>query len=146
MASPLKLRRIDCADPKAAKQLADLRRLFCSRSEVLTPKARELSKRVFGESLPPSRAVARICAAVQAKGLAAVLHYTEQFDKVKLDPTSFRVPAEEIQAAHAKADPEFLETIRNIRQNVIAFQRGLLHPDAVLTVSGSHELQLRYRP
>jgi histidinol dehydrogenase len=146
MAPPLKLRRIDCADPKAPKQLTDLRRLFCSQGEVLTPKARELSKRVFGEALPPARAVARICADVQAKGLPAVLHYAEQFDKVKLDASTFRVPAEEMRAAHAKADPDFLETIRNIRQNVIAFQMGLLHTDAVLTVSGSHELQLRYRP
>src|SRR5438067_1739545 len=70
----------------------------------------------------------------------------KQFNKVKLDPSTFRVPAEEMRAAHAKADPDFLETIRNIRQNVIAFQMGLLHTDAVLTVSGSHELQLRYRP
>jgi histidinol dehydrogenase len=33
-----------------------------------------------------------------------------------------------------------------VRQNVLAFQLGLLHSDAVLSVSGSHELRLRYRP
>src|SRR5204863_122672 len=77
---------------------------------------------------------------------SAVLHYTEQFDKVKLKPADIRVPAAELQAAHAAADPDFLDTIRNIRQNVLSFQMGLLHTDAILSVSGSHELQLRYRP
>src|SRR5439155_3736480 len=33
-----------------------------------------------------------------------------------------------------------------VRQNILAFQLGLLHTDAVLTVPGSHELRLRYRP
>ena len=36
--------------------------------------------------------------------------------------------------------------MRRVRQNVLSFQLGLLHRDAVLTVPGSHELQLRYRP
>src|SRR5439155_5300481 len=35
---------------------------------------------------------------------------------------------------------------RRVRQNVLAFQLGLVHRDAVLTVAGSHELRLRYRP
>src|SRR5207248_10241041 len=97
-------------------------------------------------ALPPIRAVERICADVQKEGLSAVLHYTEQFDKVKLKPSELRVSAAEVHAAHAAADPDFLDTIRNIRQNVLSFQMGLTHTDAILSVSGSHELQLRYRP
>jgi len=142
----IKLRRIDCNEPKATRQLADLRRQISHQGEVVSPRSRELTRKVFGEALPPVRAVERICADVQNKGLSAVLHYTEQFDKVKLKPSEIRVPAAELQAAHAAADPEFLETIRNIRQNVLSFQMGLLHTDAILSVSGSHELQLRYRP
>jgi histidinol dehydrogenase len=142
----LKLRRIDCADPKSAKQLADLRRQMSHQGEVVSPRSRELTKKVFGESLRPAQAVERICADVQKNGLSAVLHYTEQFDKVKLTKTDLRVAAEELRSAHAAADPEFLETIRNIRQNVLSFQMGLLHTDAVLSVTGSHEISLRYRP
>lgn len=142
----IKLRRIDCNDPKSTKQLADLRRNISHQGEVVSPRSRELTRKVFGEALPPARAVERICADVQNKGLSAVLHYTEQFDKVKLKPGEIRVSAEELQAAHAAADPDFLDTIRNIRQNVLSFQMGLLHTDAILSVSGSHELQLRYRP
>jgi histidinol dehydrogenase len=36
--------------------------------------------------------------------------------------------------------------VRRVRQNVLGFQLGLLHTDAVLHVAGSHELRLRYRP
>jgi histidinol dehydrogenase len=142
----LKIRRIDCADPKSARQLADLRRQISHQGEVVSPKSRELTRKVFGEALPPVKAVERICTDVQKEGVSAVLHYTEQFDKVKLKPGELRVSAEELQAAYAAADPDFLDTIRNIRQNVLSFQMGLLHTDAILSVSGSHELQLRYRP
>src|SRR5207249_8264884 len=89
----LKLRRIDCADPKSAKQLADLRRQISHQGEVVSAKSRELTRKVFGEALPPVKAVERICTEVQKEGLAAVLHYTEQFDKVKLRPDELRVSA-----------------------------------------------------
>src|SRR3989440_508660 len=49
-------------------------------------------------------------------------------------------------AAHAKAEPALLETVRRVRQNILAFQVGVLHQTAVLTVAGRHELRLRYRP
>src|SRR5262245_2511990 len=51
-----------------------------------------------------------------------------------------------MQLAHAGADPELLDTVRRVRMNILSFQSGLLHSDAVMTVSGSHELQVRYRP
>jgi len=142
----LKIRRIDCADPKSAKQLNDLRKSMGAQGEIVTAKSRELTKKVFGEALAPAKAVERICTDVRTKGLSAVLHYTEQFDRVKLTKDTLRVGVDELRAAHAAADPDFLDTIRNIRQNVLSFQMGLLHTDAVLSVTGSHELQLRYRP
>ncbi len=142
----LKIRRIDCSEPKSARQLADLRRQISHQGEVVSPKSRELTRKVFGEALPPAKAVERICTDVQREGLSAVLHYTEQFDKVKLKPDEVRVSPAELLAAHEAADPDFLDTIRNIRQNVLSFQMGLIHSDAILSVSGSHELQLRYRP
>src|SRR5262249_13174787 len=96
--------------------------------------------------LPPVRVVERICADVRARGLAAVLEYTEKLDRVRLDPKTIRVTTAELADAHAAADKQFLETIRRTRQNVMAFQLGIVHTDAVLTVSESHELRLRYRP
>src|SRR5262245_12808935 len=142
----LNLRRIRCSDPKAAGQLAALRAQLASQGDVVSPRGRQLTEAVFGEPLPPARVVDRICADVRARGLPAVLHYTEQLDKVRLDKDSLRVGAQELARAHAAAGPAFLETLRRVRQNVMSFQLGLLHGDAVLSVAGSHELRLRYRP
>lgn len=116
------------------------------QGEIVSPKSRELTKKVFGEALSPVEVVERICTDVQTGGVAALLKYTELFDKVKLTRDQLRISVDEIRAAHAAADPVFLNTIRNIRQNILSFQMGLIHSDAILSVTGSHELQLRYRP
>jgi len=83
---------------------------------------------------------------VRTRGAAALLHYTEAFDRVRLDADTLRVNRAELAQAHAAADPAFLETVRRVRKNILAFQTGLRQRDAVLTVAGRHELRLRYRP
>lgn len=140
-----KFRRILCGTPNAASQLAALRQQFRTDSEVVSAKQKKATQAVFRAALTPVQVVERICSDVQKKGLSAVLHYTEQFDKVKLTADTIRVDPAEMAAAHAAADPEMLDTIRRIKMNIMSFQSGLLHSDAVMTVSGSHELQVRYR-
>jgi histidinol dehydrogenase len=142
----LKLRRIDLSASNAAAQLTKLRDQFRIDTEVVTPAGKKLTQAVFGEALSPVRAVARICDDVRAKGLPAVLHYTEAFDKVKLKPDVLRVKPAELAEAHAAVGEDFLEAIRQVRYNVMQFQSGLLHRDAEMRVSGKHELHLRYRP
>jgi histidinol dehydrogenase len=142
----LNLRRIRCADPDAARELANLRAQLGAQGNVVSARGRELTQKVFGEPMPPVRVVERICAEVQHHGLSAVLHYTEQFDRVRLTADTIRVSAAELAEAHAAADPAFLATVRRVRQSVLSFQLGLIHGDAVLIASGSHELRLRYRP
>jgi histidinol dehydrogenase len=90
--------------------------------------------------------VERICADVRAKGLAGLLHYTEQFDGARLTDKTLRVGAGDLAEAHASADPAFLQAVRRVRHNIFSFQLGLLHGDAVLSIAGRHELRLRYRP
>jgi histidinol dehydrogenase len=143
---PINLRRIRCADADAPERLAALRAQLSSQGEVVSPRGRQLTEAVFGEALPPARVVERVCNDVRTRGLPALLHYTEQFDRVRLDRDSLRVSPGELAEGHAAADPAFLEVVRRVRQNVLAFQLGLLHSDAVLSVNGSHELRLRYRP
>jgi histidinol dehydrogenase len=140
------LRRLRLADADSAAQLAALRDQLGAQGNVVSQRGRELTVKVFGEPLPPARVVERICSDVRTRGLDAVLHYTEQFDRAKLTPETLRVGADDLAGAWARADTAFLETIRRVRQNVLAFQLGLLHRDAVLSVAGSHELRVRYRP
>jgi histidinol dehydrogenase len=142
----LNIRQIRCAEANSVAQLTTLRRQLNAQGNIVSPRGRELTAKVFGEPLPPTRVVERICADVRAKGLAAVLHYTEQFDGARLTDKTLRVSIAELAEAHAGADAAFLETVRRVRHNVLSFQLGLLHGDAVLSIAGSHELRLRYRP
>ncbi|MCI0681661.1 MAG: histidinol dehydrogenase [Gemmataceae bacterium] len=142
----LKLRRIDSANPQASAQLAELRRGLGLQADVVAPRGRQLTEQVFGEPLTPSQVVERICTDVRRCGLDAVLRYTAQLDRKELTRDTIRVPAENLQKAHAAAEPSFLEAVRRIRKNIIAFQSGVLLQDATMTVAGLHELGLRFRP
>ena len=142
----LKIRRIHHAAADAATQLTDLVRQLSLQAEVVSPRGRKLTEKVFGQALTPVQVVERICQDVRTRGLEAVLHYTEQFDQAKLTRATIRIDEAELERAHAKADPEFLATLRRVRLNVLSFQMGLVQSDAVLTVTGKHELRLRYRP
>ena len=141
----LKMRRIDLTASNAAKELTKLRDQFRTEAEVASPKARKLSQSVFGQNLTMAQGVERICTEVKSQGLAAVLKYTESLDNVKLKLEDLRVPASELASAHAKADSDYLDTLRRLRYNIDSFQSGLLHRDAELRVAGSHMISQRYR-
>jgi histidinol dehydrogenase len=142
----LTLQRILCASAEGPGRLARLRQQLSAQGNVVSERGRALTEKVFGEPLPPARVVERICADVRARGLDAVLHYTEQFDNVRLTPRTLRVSEDELEQAHQAADAEFLETVRHVRHNVLSFQFGLLHRDANLELPGRYQLRLRYRP
>jgi histidinol dehydrogenase len=142
----LTLRRIQLGRGDAAEQIVRLRVQLSAQGNVVSARGRELTERVFGEALPPSRVVERICEDVRKRGRDAVFHYTEQFDRVRLDAGTLRVNRAEMAEAHAAVEPALLETVRRVRQNILAFQLGLLHRTARLAVAGRHELRLRYRP
>jgi histidinol dehydrogenase len=142
----LSLRRLSSRDTEADKPLAQLRAQLSAQGNVVSARGRELTRKVFGEPLPPLRVVERICEEVRSRGQAAVFHYTEQLDGVRLTPETLRVPAAEMTLAHAAADPALLETVRRVRQNILAFQIGILNQNATLRQAGQYELRLRYRP
>ncbi|MBX9681783.1 MAG: histidinol dehydrogenase [Gemmataceae bacterium] len=142
----LTLTRIEYGDADAPKQFAALRKKLSLQADVISPKSRALTEKVFGQALTPSQVVERVCKDVQTLGTKAVLHYTEQFDRAKLTAEALRVSDAELLAAHKAADPEFLATIRRIRTNIMSFQMGLVHTDAIMQTPGKSELRMRYRP
>src|SRR5438874_6100806 len=111
---PLKLRRIDCAAGDAAAQLVALRTQLGAQGNVVSARGRELTQKVFGEPLPPARVVERVCEDVRNRGRDALFHYTQQFDRVRLDAGTLRVTGAELARSHAEADPAFLETVRRV--------------------------------
>ena len=91
---------------------------------MVSPEGRARTIAAFGEPLSPAQVVERICADVAARGLAAVLDYTRRLDGVALEPAAVRVSRAELQAAHESAEPAYLQTLGNVRDNILAFQRA----------------------
>ncbi len=152
---PLDITTIDTRQGDAEALIDRLRETLSPRGDIVTESGRERTVALFGEPLSPQQVVARICDDVARDGLSALLDYTRRLDGADLTSETLRVSAAELQAAHAAADPEYLATIRRIRDNITEFQSTILHEDVTLTrsrgagegaSSGTVELRQRYRP
>jgi histidinol dehydrogenase len=146
MATTLNICRIDCASDDAREAILELRRQLSPKGNVVSPQGRARTIAAFGEPLTPQQVVERICADVQCRGLDAVLDYTARLDGVTLDPSFVRVPKDELAQAFRAADVDYLRTVRRVRDNILAFQSGILNRDAVMRRGPGCELTLRYRP
>ena len=142
----LAIQRIDSSDPASARQIEVLREKLSPEGNVVSEAGRKKTIEVFGEPLTPVAAVERICGQVRERGLSAVLDYTAKLDGAELDADTFRVPAEELAAAHDAADAEFLQTLRRVRENVLRFQQAVLHEDVSIDVPEGGFLRQRYLP
>ncbi len=141
---PIKL--IDARRQDVDESLQDLRERLSPRGNVVSDEGRRRTEEVFGAPLTPQQVVERICQEVRDEGLPALLRYSEKLDRAKLTPEQLRVPTEQIAAAHRQATPEFLDTVRRIRDNILEFQTAILHQDRELTRSNGTVLRQRYMP
>jgi histidinol dehydrogenase len=139
----LNIPRIDMREPNAAAAVAALRAKLAPGGEVVSEASRRRTIDVFGAPLAPAQVVERICTEVRRQGLPAVLNYTAKLDGAVLTPAMLRVPAEDLAATHAQAAPEFLATIRRIRDNIMRFQTAILQRD--VEIDGPHGSKLRQR-
>jgi histidinol dehydrogenase len=139
----LNIPQIDTRQPAAAAAIAALRAKLAPSGDVVSEAGRKKTIEVFGEVLSPSAVVERICTDVRKNGLEAVLRYSAKLDGAKLTADTLRVPADEVAAAHAQSSPDFLATIRRIRENILRFQTAILHRD--VEVEGPHGSKLRQR-
>ena len=64
-------------------------------------------------------AVTEIIQSVRANGDAALLEYSKRFDKVEL--SSLEVSQKEIDEAFSKVEPEFVEILKEAKENIYAF-------------------------
>jgi histidinol dehydrogenase len=139
--------RIDTTRDPASATLAlqALRDKLSVKGDVVSPRGRELTERVFGAPLTPLQVVDRICDDVQSRGLPALVDYTARLDNADV-ATAIRIPHERLADAHAAADPAYLDTIRRIRHNVHAYQSAILPKDVATEPYPGVRLGLRYRP
>src|SRR4051794_14134996 len=146
MTTTLNICRIDCASDDARQAIGALRDRLSPKGNVVSPQGRARTIAAFGEPLTPQQVVERICADVQCRGLDAVLDYTARLDGVALEPADVRVSREELSESFRAADRAYLRTLRRVRDNILAFQTGILNRDAVMRSGPNGELRLRYRP
>ncbi|MEX0866486.1 MAG: histidinol dehydrogenase [Pirellulales bacterium] len=137
---------IDGRDGRALPELDALRLKLSPRGDVVSEAGRRKTIEVFGAPLSPQQVVERICNDVRQQGVAAVLDYSARLDGKKLTAAALRVPPEELAAAHADAEPDFVATIRRIKQNILRFQSAILHQDVELTDETGNRLLQRYTP
>ena len=113
----MKIQRIDTQRDDVEHALGALRERLSPRGEVVSEAGRARTVKVFGQPLSPQEVVERICGDVRRQGLDALLRYTLQLDDASLDASTIRVSTSELEEAHETADPQFLATIRAIREN-----------------------------
>ena len=122
------MRRLDAREPGFAQAFAAL--LDAKRG------AEDAADKAAGE----------IVDAVRAEGDAALLRYTERFDRLKLDAASLRVGAAEIEAAAARAAGPALDALRLAAERIADYHRRLLPADLDYTDAAGVRLGARWRP
>jgi histidinol dehydrogenase len=139
------IQRIDTRRDDVEAALDALRQKLSPAGNVVSEAGQRRTIEVFGKPLSPQQVVERICGEVKSRGLAAVLEYSRKLDKAELSAQTVRVTEGELAAAHAAADPALLATVRRIRDNILEFQRAILHRDVEVTRPGVL-LRQRYLP
>ncbi len=145
-ARQLNIPRIDTRSADIHQVLAALREKLSPRGDIVSEAGRRRTVAAFGQPLSPQQVIERICRDVRDRGLAAVLEYSQKLDQAQLTEQTLRVGPDQIAAAHAQAEPEFLATVRRIRDNILEFQRAILHQDVEVQRPQGVVLRQRYVP
>jgi histidinol dehydrogenase len=140
------IQRIDTTQDDIQQALDALREKLSPRGDVVSQRGRQRTIEVFGSPLTPQEVVQKICGDVQQDGLSALLRYSEQLDGARLTAAEIRVSDEELSVAHQQADPEFLDTVHRIRDNIVEFQQAILHRDVQVLRPAGVCLRQRYVP
>lgn len=140
------IRRIDLHASGGRDELESLRKTLVSQGDLVSPAGRQRTIDVFGEPLSPRQVVEKICEDVKREGLSAVLDYTKRIDHADVTAETFRVPLQALEKAHQSVAPEFLATVRRVRQRVEDFQKKILPSDVCLSLDGGGSLRQRYLP
>lgn len=109
----------DIFSPETARK-SILRRLPPDEWPV-SERVLEAIARLFGERLSPEQAVARILRDVRARGDAALREWSRRLDDY--EPASFRLPAQTLQEALERLEPETRTALTLAAQRIEAFYR-----------------------
>lgn len=142
----LKISKLDASSASAEPLLDQLRQKLSPQGDVVSPRGRELTQQVFGKPLTPIEVVETICKDVAEAGTSALLRYGIALDGADLTADQLRVPIEALQQAHEMANPELLDAIRRVQENIRVFQSAIRHQDVNIEPRSGVKLGQRYVP
>jgi histidinol dehydrogenase len=145
-AMSLEITVVDSRRDDVRAALEKIRRRLSPAGNVVSEKGQQKTVEVFGRALSPVEVVETICRDVQQEGMAAVLRYGEKLDGAQLTAETIRVSEQYMAEAHSNASADFLATVRRIRDNILEFQRAILHQDVTVQRADGVYLRQRYTP
>lgn len=121
-------------------------RIITQRAEALT-ELRRICERTHDDQVVHKEATVReVLQAVKRQGDRAVLHYTEEYDQISLQPEDLRVSGSELEAAYHQVPAELIEAIRLACRQVEAFHRQRIPKSWVQFGEDEVVLGKRYTP
>ena len=121
-------------------------RIIHQRAEALT-ELRRICDRTHDDQVVHKEATVReVLQAVKRQGDRALLHYTEEFDQLMLEPGELRVTGSELEAAYQQVSKELLEAIQLACRQVEAFHRQRVPKSWVQFGENEVVLGKRYTP
>jgi histidinol dehydrogenase len=101
-------------------------------------KLEAIARRQVALDLDLQLEVAAIVDGVRGKGDAALIDYTQRFDRVSLEPDDLRVDEESLRETAARADTLVVEALRDAMRNVRTFhEQEMQHSWKIEIASGS---------
>ncbi len=107
---------------------------------------RELLASKREDSLDVNETVAAILKDVRTRGDAALIDYTERFDRLKLTPGTLRISANEIADAEAKCDADQLAALKVAADRIRDYHRRQVPEDLDYTDADGVRLGHRWTP
>jgi histidinol dehydrogenase len=121
-------------------------RIITQRAEALT-ELRRICDRTHDDQVVHKEATVReVLQTVQRQGDRAVLHFTEEYDRVTLKAEDLRVGGAELDAAYQQVSKELLESIRLACRQVESFHRQRIPKNWVQFGEDEIVLGKRYTP
>ena len=136
---------IDARKDDVKSKIDALRKKLSLKGNIVSEAGKRRTIETFGAPLTPQEVVEKICADIAEKGLPALLDYSARIDHASLAADQLRVPQEDFDAALAEVEPEFLESVDSVRNNVSTFQKAILHKTIRIERPGGWLAQ-RYLP
>ena len=129
------LRVLRAGTPAARQAVARLRERLSALERLDTAAYRARVRKLFGAVLPPEQVVARIIAAVRARGDRALLDLARRIDGVRLTRRRLRVSDAERRTGYRRTPRELRAALEKAAERVLEHQTRLLPVDVPLRAS-----------